>query len=975
MSQGFFESENSQRVRSKRVPIKSDSQFEFKGYLPREAIPPSEALTSRLITFFMKCDYPFRMIEPIPFEEPIRSEVRRFFLSLDAYIDSPNPVIPYKDILYGAASPGYSDYLKKVKRKAFQSTWHVDNFSIPEWWNDIPTYTIKDIGDIFNYGYLIFWEEPDPDDYLEGFKDVSISEKTLKHFKERLRDLLPDRKSFEKIDEFEVLKTISSSMSYDRKNDKSLPHYRQKCKRLYFSDSIGTCKRSVIRVSPSNTRDSVLLDPADLNTISLIDSQLIEILAHMSGHIHLRNKNEITKRLKSLSNNYEFFIQRDLKKEGITKPRQLLKAMLEVLHEEYPDIYIFGFTSFFDSFSLKVGDQIVIPRRGHGLGMANALTTLMQLTVHSMVEDRLLDDIPGLDTDVLCLNDDFTVGFNCEEHVDAYWDMEDEIMDELSLIRVPDKSFVSRYRFVLAERYFIYSDEYEKVSYQLRELLMPLACYNVVHAKMQFIAAQVFCDSKIVDLYKDEYSEYWGYELYPTEFDYPAKVGGWVNEKILGIDMTLVSLSNLELKSYVWKGFNAAKTQPYIKGYGPNFQAPIFTLLGSPKIPEEFSNFFDILPQSQIDWKYGRMLRSNSKEFCRYWDDYKSDRLKSFNKDNNITFDDLLCEIISHYNTDQFYPCDDMVKQYHPGNIFQVNINDIYIDPNPYLALVSKFNEIDYKFKESYSIRFSNPDTYTKKTADLFSKDIQRSIKTETISNLLIGHYHEILWPRDEFHPEEQYINPIGLGATIALIDWGRGYPEVYDRFKNTLIEEKREIYGRLFTLEECIKITEYSVTRSQLKIITEYANHTGENLCDLIEYIAEKAYIPEEFEEPIKYEIYDDRDPYLIGIPDLFQEGLPKLYLWRNDRDSFRFEDQLTYEFIWRMNDLINSQMGNDWNDKIIQQLPLDVQRYKDYHPILKEIIERAQLDRIFEATPSLLESEETGDLLSAFFEEEDYG
>jgi len=74
-------------------------QVDNLGWTPRSACEWSPDLQNEMMAFFVKCDYPFRLISEIPFGDPLRSEIRRFFISLDAYIDSPNPVIPYKDIL------------------------------------------------------------------------------------------------------------------------------------------------------------------------------------------------------------------------------------------------------------------------------------------------------------------------------------------------------------------------------------------------------------------------------------------------------------------------------------------------------------------------------------------------------------------------------------------------------------------------------------------------------------------------------------------------------------------------------------------------------------------------------------------------------------------------------------------------------------------------------------------------------------
>jgi len=862
------------------------------GYLPRSVIEWTDDLSNELTYFYTKCDFPYRHILEIPFQEPLRSEIRRFFISLDAYIESSNPAIPEKDILYGSALKDYAETLKRIKRKSFETTWGAHNFDDPEWWYDIPSYQINDIGDIFNYSYLIFWKQEDPDDYLHGFEPVKISQDTLTDYKEILAGLLPEPESFQIIDPLEVLTTISSSSSYDSKTDKKSPHYLLKPKKMYFSKTFSKAKRSVIHVSPNNVRDSVLLDPADLNTISLMDKQIMEILSRMKGHIHLRNKEQISSRLRHLSDCYTHFIQRDIRKEGITKPRELLKATLEVLHDQYPEIEIFQYTNFYDTFCYQNLDgQLMFPERGHGLGMANALTTLMQLVIHNLIVDRLLDDIPSLDTECLALNDDFTAGFTEDYHLESYWDKEDEVLNELSVLRAPEKSFSTRFYFVIAERYITPFGEFSKESYQRRELLLPLACYNIVHAKEYFIAAQTYTDNKFHRLYMNEIRLYWGYEFYPEEFNYPSIVGGWINDFIGGVNMSLTILDNLPFKSYVSRGFKAASYRPSVRKKGDLFRAPIFLLYGEPEIPEEFQEHFDILSSHEITWKYGRILANSSTEFIKYWSRYKDRRDKIFKESYNPIYEELLMSIKNRYESTQFYPSESMISQYHQGNYIQVSICDPYIDSNAKLACLSKYNETTYNFKETFSIRFTNKDEFTKKRSALLSKEAQRSTKSECLNNLLVGSFDEICYPRGDYDPQEQYFNPIGIGRAVALLNWGKGYPEMYPQFQDKLVNEKREIFGRFLTLEELNFITRYNVSRNLIKVILDHDIH--HDLCNEIEYLCSVIHEDKPPSTPIYNEDEDlEVDEFLISMSDLLEDGIPKLWNYRRDEASYRFSD-----------------------------------------------------------------------------------
>lgn len=842
MSEAYVSYVGSQDVKNHRpIELKLDRSYGTDSWMPREKIPWTPELSIELLAFFEKVDYPFREITMIPFKDPLRSEIRRFFISLDAYIESPHPVIPYKDILYGNTLKDYAQTLKRIKRKSFETQWRVNHFAFPEWWEEVPAYAVCDIGDIFNYSYCIFFEEEDPEDYLYGMIPVVISQESICKFKKYLSGILPDRDSFQKIEEFEVLSKLSSSIAFNKDQMKSVPHYKLKDKRLFFSKERHVCKRTVISVSPNNTRDTVLLDPSDLNTISLIDQQIMEILGKMPGHIHLRDKDRINTRLNSMFDNYKFFLQRDLQKEGITKPRELLKAILEVLHDAYPDIEIFGYTSFYDNFELLVGDEIIRPLRGHGLGMANCMTTLMQLAINEWIIDELTDDIPDMHNCILCLNDDFTAGFNSDEHVEAYWDKEDEVMNSLSLLREPTKSFQSEYCFVLAERYFTSRGEYEKISYQLREALLPLACYNITHAKSYFAAAQIYINSDLADRYLNELTSYWGYEFFPSEFNYPYIFGGWMNENIRGVDLSLYNLEKLPFMSYVPRAYNAMRQSVHKYGKGEIYNSPIYILLGIPNIPEEFWGHFDRLPISLLTEKYGRPIAHSSRLFREHWDKIYNKRQDFFKEDFDICFDSLMELVIKDYPTKQFYPNGHMTKCFHKGNIIKMNICDPYIDPNPKLALVSKYNETNYKFKESFSIRFTERDDFKSKEIGLYPKDIARALKNEDLSPFFTGRPFELYIPDDDFKTHEAYLNPVRICEVTALLNWGYGVPEPFERFRNPLIDEKKSIFNRLFSFKELEKISSTQISRENLKVIVDYVEENDDDLIEVLDYLLQK--------------------------------------------------------------------------------------------------------------------------------------
>jgi hypothetical protein len=190
--------------------LKSKDSYQITSYSSKVSIPFTEELSLALTAFFQKCKYPFRRIYEIPFGEPVKSNIRRFFLSLDAYKESSNPVIPVEDILRGAPLKDYCITLKRIRFKSFITSTKSHCLEIPDWWNSIPAYPIQDIGDIFNYQYLINFEQ-EVNDYLFGNLPLTYDPKAVEEFKSVLRDLLQDSETVDIIDPREILIENSGS--------------------------------------------------------------------------------------------------------------------------------------------------------------------------------------------------------------------------------------------------------------------------------------------------------------------------------------------------------------------------------------------------------------------------------------------------------------------------------------------------------------------------------------------------------------------------------------------------------------------------------------------------------------------------------------------------------------------------------------------------------------------------------------------
>jgi hypothetical protein len=842
----FYNSNRSDRICVPRTSNGGD-KHNIKGFFPREIISWTEDIARKIFFFFRELDYPYRRYVDIPFEDPLRSEIRRFLLSLDAYIEStPKPVIPEKEILYGSVHKDFAKKLKRIKKKSFITSWGSLPYDLPEWWEETKSYHIRDIGQIFNYQYLIFFDQDEEvDDWKLGMLPVDIKQETLDKFRQQVRDILPDRSSFQRIDPLEITSALSGSSSYT--NKKRIKSYKIKENHLNFSKKRKSGLRTVINVGVENTRDSVLLQPEDLNTISLIENQLYEILSCIEGHIHLKNKDRALKRAIDLSKIYTFYIQRDLEKEGITKPRELLKVMLEELNNAYPDLEAFRYTDFYDNYSLIVNDQEYLLKRGHGRGMANTLPTLMQLAIFNLIAEEMSDEIGEVDMKCLALNDDYVVGLKTEYHADLYWEKEDEILSDLGLFRVPEKSFQSVNKFTIAEIYIEYEKEHKKNSYQLRESLLTLACYNICQAKNYFASVQNFIDPDCMLRYIEEFKRYWTYEFFKDEYHYPVIFGGWINDTLNGIDMSFKIIEDIQINPACFRSYEAQKESFRVKKKGKIKEDLFLKQVGIFNVPEAYQRFFNIHYESERDFLFGRKFKSRQ-FFRKYWDTIAFKRKKRFEKSSLKDLIKIRQEIINDNPAKTYYPAEDMIKYYARFEFWNFDIKDLYIDANPKMALISKLFSTQYPFKEEFSIRFTNEDIFSK-TYYLQSKEVGKSNSHRLQKDYLISERAEIIFPVSEELANENYINPIGIGSIASNISWGKGYPIIFEEYRNPLVKEKKNIFGRFLTLEEQIYLTRKKIGRDVIKYIFD----TYGIDVDLIYFLDEISKIP--IEEDIEIE------------------------------------------------------------------------------------------------------------------------
>merc|ERR1711916_306782 len=156
-----------------------------------------EGLANRICIYLSsRIDTDFRFLKiPDDFISVVGNELKRFACAIQAYADSyKEPIMSKKDLIHGILDKNYSLYLKRLKYKSYIFSSGCVPMEFPEWWDDIPSIRIFDIGEIFNYNYWFRWQEQEPEDLDYSFIDVE-SNSIPEDFIDSIHDILPEVRS------------------------------------------------------------------------------------------------------------------------------------------------------------------------------------------------------------------------------------------------------------------------------------------------------------------------------------------------------------------------------------------------------------------------------------------------------------------------------------------------------------------------------------------------------------------------------------------------------------------------------------------------------------------------------------------------------------------------------------------------------------------------------------------------------------
>lgn len=767
--------------------------------------------------FFEGRSYPYRYLDFSSTFDDWGREIQLFAIALDANRES-GGIIPNEDIIfYSSMGPEYSKALKNYRQDCFLKKIQATSFKVSKY-EHYNKFGIKNIPDIdyidriFPYRFCLFWEEECDD--TEWYKiPVHASQKYVDTFRMTLRTMLSSLTPIDFDPRFEVLNELSKSksLSESKREPLVMRKYRGKNIENYFSTSFSPCERSVIPVYPCGYRDAVITTPEDSSTIRMIERVVSKILEDLPYHLYNKDPLEIFDELADKVNaNQSTFICRDIAKEGITKPRYLLRICLEELSKVAP--ILSNYIGFYDTFSVKDLETC----RGHGLGMANALTTIVQIVVSAMINQELSNS--GYDTSsnhYFAFNDDYCCIIP-DDMVDEYWSIEGDIFEGLSLIRREDKSFFSTKGLVFCEIYVRKEDRgfAEKKLSLTRTILLSFA-FDYIYEAKDYINSLSGQYDQSLEKYMEEILTFWGYEFFPEEYQYPYLFGGWRSEKFLGYSIELKFLEDLEYDSRVYGAYMASKVRPFVRRKKDRYKfSSIWNRLIIPDTTLE--RVCPVGSDEHIKNKY--RLYHQFKEtsaVARY--NVQIARINTYHEKRkvDISYDDFI-NLFLEENPKSIPP--EKFIEWIPSDKLVSFITDPYIQDTPIRNYLSyKGEKFSYPLSgiaEDYSIgeyntKILRPDSWNVETFHK-GKYYMDTMEYMPINTL-------------QFHIDDGEFGdlPNRIIAACKLYN-NEYYPKFLVQRDPGIKEKKLRVYGELLPIEEQVDVFHGLIRKDRLRIIIE---------------------------------------------------------------------------------------------------------------------------------------------------------
>jgi len=491
-------------------------------------------------------------------KEPYKTMLHSFLVNLSMYAQA-IPVserfltcteILYRSILEGPGFAkwldGFKDYVTaRTMKKLFIDHSVMAYASYSSAIDRVPKESFS-IGHIYRSNSLFAWDPPKLDPRMYVMREVIYDSDIADEFRAVLRKMLESRRAPVPVALSDVYKDTSSSCQEGKvwmqpvvppakqRDITKIVHVPRELKERRFA-CLETY-RSIIQVMRIDMTVRKIVRKFD-GFIEHLSSEVLLEKLQRALHKHDVFPCDWTRQDKKSQDSAQFFLRtsycRDFVKEGLTKPRYLLKIMLEEINIQY------GFDlpeSFYDNWIFSDNGEETITLRGHGLGMANELTTLMQMVICEMVTRRVKysPHWRGFQNDDSCLI------FETWQQAHYFAQVDREITMKLGLIFKGKASFISLGSAVLCETYAASWHPHIQVKkpYQFQAFGNIFKSVNVAHARENFAQYASYGNSSLIE----QCQRFWGPVLHSDEFSLPYLLGGWNRPIRAGVDASFVDV-------------------------------------------------------------------------------------------------------------------------------------------------------------------------------------------------------------------------------------------------------------------------------------------------------------------------------------------------------------------------------------------------------------------------------------------------
>jgi hypothetical protein len=481
--------------------------------------------------------------------------------------------------------PDFSKLLKKMNDYCLIDMLNVDRLK-----TDIPEeYLVKDYDHVDclpDPKVLIHWTE-ESDDIKWMFYPLQ-NEFPKQEFKDMFRKYI----EFLKIDyssfDTQVIQQINATFRVSSKvflaNRKNTV-YHGEIPDNYFQPLPGySGKYCLIQGSPGTTRAVVIPDPSTKTKVDVIEHLFGVLLKNDKSALLGCDGREKTNRIQRLLSKKLFF-HLDLKKEGLTIPRQLIQTALEVI-QEVSDIDLHDYLDFND-LTIDYEGEFCTTERGRTLGWSNnACTAVLSCILHDFTTRIMMKDHnpvaagrKGVDPFTSGLSytvstDDIIIGSSFKRNAKStskYASMLNLVVGArfsyFDLILSQKKLFVSKFAKVLGE---VYTNDTSHVGVEeniwgdavpirhhpqtLTKMPMWFLIARAYHAWSHFEAKTLFSAAYTTIAGSYEFKDfshevraiydYWGPEFKERNLDFcevtlPYSCGGWIIPREENLDASL----------------------------------------------------------------------------------------------------------------------------------------------------------------------------------------------------------------------------------------------------------------------------------------------------------------------------------------------------------------------------------------------------------------------------------------------------